>query len=87
MNKEKERATEEVEGDPFVFGTSNNGAVFHPVLLGPGPEDENGNVMADGHKDDGARVTYDAFRPLAKRVRIEVEEEAARLGGLFGEAS
>ncbi len=43
-------------------------------------------VVGGTWRHDGERVTYETFRPLAKRARIEVEEEAARLGGLFDDA-
>lgn len=75
MNKEKERAVEEVDGDTFVFGTPKNGTVFRPVLLEPGVEDENGAVT-DPHKDDGTRVTYED-----PRQREEMQRLASLLGG------
>lgn len=70
LNKEKERAVEEAEGDTFVFGTPKNGVVFRPVLLEPGVGGENGDVTADLHKDDGTRVTYEDPRQREERQRL-----------------
>jgi len=75
LNKEKERAAEEVEGDTFVFGTPKN-IVFRPVLLEPGAEGEIGGVNADLRKDDGTRVTYEDPRQREERQRL-----ASLLGG------
>jgi hypothetical protein len=69
LNKEKERAAEEVEADTFVFGTPENGAVFHPVLLEPGAEGGNHSLMVEP-KDDGMRVTYEDPRQREERQRL-----------------
>ena len=75
MNKEKERAVEEADGDTFVFGTPKNGVAFRPVLLEPGVEGENGDAIVDPRKDDGTRVTYEDPRQ---------REEKQRLASLIG---
>ena len=69
LNKEKEQAAEEVEGDTFVFGTPKNGVVFRPVLLEPGVEGENG-AAAGLYKDDDTRVTYEDPRQREERQRL-----------------
>jgi len=75
LNKEKERAVEEADGDTFVFGTPKNGVVFRPVLLEPGVEGEIGAIM-DPRQDDGTRVTYED-----PRQREEMQRLASLLGG------
>jgi hypothetical protein len=40
-------------------------------------------VVAGSWRHDGERVTYESFRPLSKRARSEVDEEATRIGRLF----
>ena len=70
LNKEKERAAEEVEVDSFVFGTPKSGAVFHPVLLEPGAEDSNRGLMEEPLKDDDMRVTYEDLRQREERQRL-----------------
>lgn len=76
LNKEKERAAEEVEVDPFVFGTPKNGVAFRPVLLEPDAEDGNHKVMGEPLEDDGMRVTYEDPRQREERQRL-----ASILGG------
>lgn len=76
MNKEKEQAIEEVDGDAFVFGTPKNGVIFRPVLLEPGVGGENGNLISDPHKDDDTRVTYEDPRQREEKQRL-----ALLLGG------
>lgn len=76
LNKEKDRATEDADADPFLFGTPKNGAVFHPVLLEPGAEDGHNGLMPGPPKDDGMRVTYEDPRQREERQRL-----ASILGG------
>ena len=70
LNKEKERAVEEVEGDTFVFGTPKNGVVFRPVLLEPSIEGENGDVTVGPRKDDDTRVIYEDPRHREEKQRL-----------------
>ncbi|MEP6661759.1 MAG: winged helix DNA-binding domain-containing protein [Acidimicrobiales bacterium] len=69
-----------------VLLEEDRGRIFHVK----NPQSE-ATFLVDGvvggtWRHDGERVTYETFRPLDKRARIEVEEEAARLGGLFDDA-
>jgi hypothetical protein len=71
VNKEKERAAEEVDDDDsFVFGTPKNGAAFRPVLFEPSAESVNGDVTAGPLKDDDTRVTYEDPRQREERQRL-----------------
>ena len=81
LNKEKERAIEETEGDTFVFGTPKNGVVFRPVLLEPGVEGDNDGVTVGPPKDDDARVTYEDPRQREEKQRL-----VSILGGKEGVA-
>jgi len=81
LNKEKERAVEETEGDTFVFGTPKNGVIFRPVLLEPGVEGENDGFTVDPPKDDDARVTYEDPRQREEKQRL-----VSILGGKEGVA-
>ncbi|KAF9790343.1 hypothetical protein BJ322DRAFT_1035700 [Thelephora terrestris] len=76
LNKEKERAAEEVEVDSFVFGTPKNGVVFRPVPLEPGAEDGDRSLVQEPLEDDGMRVTYEDPRQREERQRL-----ASILGG------
>jgi hypothetical protein len=69
-----------------VLLEEDRGRIFHVKS----PQSE-ATFLVDGvvggtWRHDGERVTYETFRPLAKRARDEVEDEAARLGELFGDA-
>jgi hypothetical protein len=70
LNKEKERAVEEVDGDTFVFGTPKNGVIFRPVLLEPCIEGENGVITDPRKEDDGTRVTYEDPRQREEKQRL-----------------
>jgi hypothetical protein len=76
LNKEKERAAEEVEVDSFVFGTPKNGVIFRPVPLEPGAEDGDRSLVQEPLEDDGMRVTYEDPRQREERQRL-----ASILGG------